>query len=220
MSAVVAESSSKRNREPSESSSPPSAKRPRSMHPTSPKAHVRDVFECARLPDEKAPPAKNFLSVQAVSQVHDGPKPAAVTADTATVDTATVDTATAVTADTVTADTATADTTADTTAGMSESTLRIAAHFAQDLPFTAEANRRLVHFVRTTTLAEMRRYYDETGQVSPDYFDLFERKYGDGATYCDTTTNEKIQGYYMDVIDQLEQEGLNSEDDDELDSDT
>ena len=54
------------------------------MDLTSLKAHVREVCECASPPSEKTPRSKNFPSVEGVSQVRDGQKPTAATADTTT----------------------------------------------------------------------------------------------------------------------------------------
>lgn len=83
--ALIAESTSKRNLEPSESPSPPSAKRPRSEDLTSLKVDAREVFECASPPSEETPRSENsFPPLEGVSQVRDGQKPPAATADTTT----------------------------------------------------------------------------------------------------------------------------------------
>lgn len=94
--AITAESTLKRNQEPSESPSPSFAKGPRSEDLTSRKADVREVSKCAS-PSEETPRLKNSSPpVEGVSQARDGQKPPAATAEP--------------------------------TATMSESTLRIIAH--------------------------------------------------------------------------------------------
>lgn len=53
---------------------------------------------------------------------------------------------------------------AGATPTLSESTRRIMAYYAQNSPWTPEVHKRMLHFLDTTSLAERRLYYIETGQ--------------------------------------------------------
>lgn len=52
----------------------------------------------------------------------------------------------------------------DSPPALSESTQRIMAFFAQDIPISKEYHERMHHFEVTTTSEELRLYYTETGQ--------------------------------------------------------
>ena len=125
----------KRYREPTESPSPPSAKRPRSEDLKSLTADVHEVSECASPPSDETPRSQSSSPpVGGVSQVRDGQKVPPAT-------------------------------TADTTTAMSESTLRIIAHKKKRLLPTEANNRDTWAFWDTITRKEHKRYYQETGQA-------------------------------------------------------
>lgn len=116
LNTAIAESTSKRSRDSSESPKP-SPKKPRVTNLTLLETHVHEVFNGVDLSPENTSRSKHFMSVKEESPI-----------------------------------------------ALSESTRRIMAFFAQDIPFSKESHERMLDFVATTSLEEFRLYYTERGQ--------------------------------------------------------
>ena len=222
--AMVTQSTPKRNREPFESSSPFSAERLRSEDLTSLNADAREISECASPPSEETSQSKiSSPPVEGVSLERDGQKPPAATADTTTADTTTAVTTTAV-----------------TTTPMSESTLRIIAHHEKTKAEPPGTRLLDWDFWGSITLDQYRRYFIETGQsirtfllsawtnliwatVHTDSFfaaPQIETIYNSvPPVECSDEAFRRNTEWAMKVIQRMEGESTTSDEDDENDED-